>query len=62
MPLPNMAALREVSYQYRELAERLARLETGYKKQFQEIYKALNFEKKQTAEDFNSRRRPGFTR
>jgi hypothetical protein len=57
-------ALRHLSRQYEELAERLSKLENSNKKQFRDIYQALNFliEKKQQEEDFSKRRRIGFDR
>jgi hypothetical protein len=55
-------ALRQIADQYKELAEKLAELETSNNKQFREIYQALNYliEKKQKEEDFNKRERIGF--
>lgn len=55
-------ALRYLSKQYEELAERLSKLEGSNKKHFLEIYQALNFliEKKQQEEDFSKRQRIGF--
>jgi hypothetical protein len=57
-------ALRQVASQYKELAEKLAELETSNNKQFREIYQALNYliEKKQKEEDFNKRQRIGFNK
>lgn len=57
-------ALRHIAVQYRELAEKLAKLESSNTKQFKEIYQALNFlvNKKQKEEDFNKRQRIGFNR
>jgi tRNA isopentenyl-2-thiomethyl-A-37 hydroxylase MiaE len=57
-------ALRQIAQQYKDLAEKLAKLENSNKKQFGEIYQALNFliEKKQQEEDFSKRRRIGFNR
>lgn len=57
-------ALRQVALQYKELAERLAQLETTNHKQFKDIYQALNYliDKKQKQEDFSKRQRIGFTR
>jgi hypothetical protein len=55
-------ALRQIADQYKELAEKLAELETSNNKQFREIYQALNYliDKKQKEEDFNKRERIGF--
>jgi hypothetical protein len=55
-------ALRQIADQYKELAEKLAELETSNNKQFREIYQALNYliDKKQKKEDFNKRERIGF--
>lgn len=55
-------ALRQVAMQYKELAEKLAQLETSNSKQFREIYQALNLliDKKQKEEDFSKRPRIGF--
>lgn len=57
-------ALRQVAVQYRELAEKLAQLETTHGKQFKEIYQALNYliDKKRKEEDFSKRQRIGFNR
>lgn len=57
-------ALRQVALQYKELAERLAQLESTNNKQFKDIYQALNYliDKKQKEEDFSKRQRIGFTR
>lgn len=55
-------ALRRVAIEYRELTEKLAALEKQYNRQFADVYQALNFliEKKETAENFEKRRRIGF--
>lgn len=57
-------ALRQVALQYKELAEKLAQLESTNNKQFKDIYQALNYliDKKQKEEDFGKRQRIGFTR
>lgn len=57
-------ALRQVALQYKELAEKLAELESTNNKQFKDIYQALNYliDKKQKEEDFSKRQRIGFTR
>lgn len=57
-------ALRHMALQYKELAEKLSQLEASNKKQFREIYTALNFliAKKQKEEDFSKRQRIGFNR
>lgn len=57
-------SLRHMALQYKELAEKLSQLEASNKKQFREIYTALNFliAKKQKEEDFNKRQRIGFNR
>ncbi len=57
-------ALRQVALQYKELAEKLAQLESTNNKQFKDIYHALNYliDKKQKEDDFNKRQRIGFTR
>jgi hypothetical protein len=57
-------ALRRVALQYKELAEKLAQLESTNNKQFKDIYQALNYliDKKQKEEDFSKRQRIGFTR
>jgi len=55
-------AVRQMALQYKELAEKLAQLESSNHKQFQDIYKALNYliDKKQKEEDFSKRQRIGF--
>lgn len=55
-------AIRQVSIQYKELAEKLAGLETTNNKQFREIYQALNYliDQKQQEELFSKRERIGF--
>lgn len=55
-------ALRQIAWQYKELADKLAHLENTNNKQFKEIYQALNFlvAKKQKEEDFSKRQRIGF--
>ena len=55
-------AIRQVSVQYKELAEKLAGLETTNNKQFREIYQALNYliDQKQQEERFSKRERIGF--
>jgi hypothetical protein len=57
-------SLRHIALQYKELAEKLSQLEASNKKQFREIYTALNFliAKKQKEEDFSKRQRIGFNR
>lgn len=54
--------LRHVAQQYKELSEKLARLENSNNKQFKDIYQALNYlvDKKQNEEDFNKRELIGF--
>ncbi len=56
-------ALRQVALQYKELAEKLAQLESTNHKPFRDIYQALNYliDKKQKEEDFSKRQRIGFT-
>ncbi len=55
-------SLRYLSSQYEELAKKLSQLENSNKKQFREIYQALNFlvGKKLAEEDFSKRQRIGF--
>ncbi|TDH24231.1 ORF6N domain-containing protein [Segetibacter sp. 3557_3] len=55
-------ALRQLSQQYKELAEKLAELEKHTNKQFTDIYEALNFlvDKKKEEEAFATRERIGF--
>ncbi|HEY6978990.1 MAG TPA: ORF6N domain-containing protein [Chitinophagaceae bacterium] len=55
-------AMKQIALQYKELAEQLAKLEKETKKQFKDIYEALNYllQKKQKEEDFNKRERIGF--
>jgi hypothetical protein len=57
-------ALRHVAIQYKELADKLAQLESSNNEQFKEIYEALNYlvDKKQTGEDFDNRELIGFRR
>ena len=57
-------SLRHIALQYKELAEKLSQLEASNKKQFREIYTALNFliAKKQKEEDFSKRQRIGSNR
>ena len=57
-------ALRQGALQYKELAEKLAQLESTNNKQFKDIYQALNYliDKKQKEEDFSKRQRIGFKR
>ena len=55
-------AMKQMALQYKELAEQLAKLEKETKKQFKDIYEALNYllQKKQKEEDFIKRERIGF--
>ena len=55
-------ALRQMALQYKELAEQLAKLEKETKKQFKDIYAALNYllQTKQKEEVFSKRERIGF--
>ena len=55
-------ALRQMALQYKELAEQLAKLEKHTKKQFKDVYEALNYllQKKQKEVDFTKRERIGF--
>jgi len=55
-------ALRQMALQYKELAEQLAKLEKETKKQFKDIYEALNYllQTKQKEEVFSKRERIGF--
>lgn len=57
-------ALRQIAWQYKDLAEKLLQLENKNNKQFKEIYQALNhlIDKKQKEENFSKRQRIGFTR
>lgn len=57
-------ALRQIAWQYKDLAEKLRQLENKNNKQFKEIYQALNhlIDKKQKEENFSKRQRIGFTR
>jgi hypothetical protein len=57
-------ALRRIARQYEELAQKFSELENSNRKQFKEIYQALNFlvGKKQKEEDFSKRHRIGFAR
>jgi len=55
-------AMKQMAFQYKELAEQLAKLERETKKQFKDVYEALNYllQKKQKEEDFSKRERIGF--
>ena len=55
-------AMKQMAIQYKEIAEQLATLEKETKKQFRDIYEALNYllKKKQKEEDFSKRERIGF--
>jgi ORF6N domain len=55
-------ALRQMALQYKELAAQLAKLEKETRKQFKDVYEALNYlpQKKKKEEDFNKRERIGF--
>jgi hypothetical protein len=51
-------ALRQMALQYKDLAEKLSKLEKQYNKKFKGIYQALNFLMEQ--HDFSKRERIGF--
>ncbi len=55
-------AMKQMALQYKELAEQLTKLEKETKKQFKDIYEALNYllQKKQKEQDFSKRERIGF--
>jgi hypothetical protein len=55
-------AMKEIALQFKELAAQLAKLEKETKKQFKDIYEALNYllDKKQREENFSKRERIGF--
>jgi len=55
-------AIKQIAFQYKELAEQLSRLEKETKKQFKDIYEALNYllHQKKKEEDFIKRERIGF--
>jgi hypothetical protein len=54
--------MKEIALQFKELAAQLAKLEKETKKQFKDIYEALNYllDKKQREENFSKRERIGF--
>jgi phage regulator Rha-like protein len=51
-------ALRQMALQYKDLAEKLLKLEKQYNKKFKDVYQALNFLMEQN--DFSKRERIGF--
>jgi hypothetical protein len=55
-------ALRHIAVRYKELADKLAQLESSNNDQFKEIYEALNYlvDKKQNEDNFNNRQMIGF--
>ncbi len=54
--------MRQLSVNYKELADKISALENKYNKKFADVYEALNLllQEKESLEDFSKRKRIGF--